>query len=146
MNNVRPYVAEAGAVVKTSHDLFENTAVTVKKAGTFDIQKLTSGAQAMPSVKQVKSLLLIPKEKKTYLQAELLVFNPTTLPLYIDKARYFVKHNGQLIAQGDNDLEKILPANGTQKLQLELAVNNHQFGKLTTRSQGKKEEIGRAHV
>jgi LEA14-like dessication related protein len=135
----RPYEAKATASLVTGHQLINNTPIIVTKTGNLDIRKLGSSSLSMPSVKKIRSLELIPKDKQFYLQAELLVNNPTRLPLYIDKARYFVRHKGKIIASGSNEFKKILPANGNRSLNLQLVVNKLQFQRLSADSVERKD-------
>ena len=51
---------------------------------------------------------LVKKEKNTYLEAEILVYNPTGLPLYIDSARYFVRSKGTVVASGSGDYDLLV--------------------------------------
>ncbi|MFC5271990.1 LEA type 2 family protein [Adhaeribacter terreus] len=137
--HVWPYEANVSADIKANHKLFENTAVSVTKAGTLDTRKIGSGPMAMPTVKHLENLRLQTKEKNTYLQAELLLHNPTKLPLYLDSARYFLRHKGKVVAQGGKDFEKTLPAKGNQKLELPLTVNNAEYQQLMAQPSGEKE-------
>jgi LEA14-like dessication related protein len=124
------YHAKISARLKADNHLFENTAVAVSRSGTLDMQKIGGNSVAMPSVKQIKRLQLVKEEKTTYLEAEILVYNPTKLPLYIDSARYFLRSEGTVLASGSRDYEKVLPAKGNQLLKLKLAVNNQQYKKI----------------
>jgi LEA14-like dessication related protein len=134
-----PYEVKASAILKTGHHLFENTAVTVTRSGLLDTRKAGSGTNSMPSVKQIKRLVLIPKAKNTILQADLLVYNPTKLPLYIDSATYYVRYKGKVLARGAKDFEKVLPAKANKRLQLELTVNNNQYRQLMAQPKNKNE-------
>lgn len=137
--NSWPYEANVSARVKTDSHLFENTKVSVSRSGILDLRKIGGKTVAMPSVKQVKRLQLVKRSKNTYLEAEILVYNPTGLPLYIDSARYSVRSKGTVLASGSGDYEKVLPAKGNQLLKLTLAVNNQQYKKLMALPQEKNE-------
>ncbi|RYD91122.1 MAG: hypothetical protein EOP50_14820, partial [Sphingobacteriales bacterium] len=128
--NVWAYQAKADAVLQTSHSLFRNIAISVEKTGTVDIRRFGSGSVALPTVKHLEALKLRAQEKKTYLQASLLIHNPLQLPIYIDSANYIIRHNGKILARGGNNHEKTLPARGDQRLQVNLAVNNRLLGQL----------------
>jgi LEA14-like dessication related protein len=137
--NIWPYEVQATATLETDHHLFENTAITVTRSGTLNIRKIGGSSVAMPSVKKLKRLQLVKKDKNTYLEAEILVHNPTKLPLYIDSARYFVRSKGKVIASGSGDYEKVFPAKGNQLLKLKLTVNNQQYKKLMAQPKEKNE-------
>jgi LEA14-like dessication related protein len=134
-----PYKATASATVKAAHPLFPHTQVRVEKDGLVDTRKIGSKAAAMPHVIQVQGLQLISKPENTYLQAELLVQNPTPLPLYVDSARYFVRHLGKTVAQGGMDYNQEFPAKTNKSVKVQLAVNNNHYNRIMAWAQGKAE-------
>jgi LEA14-like dessication related protein len=125
--NKWPYDAKATATIKTSHPLFENTKLSLEKSGIIDARKIGKNSLAKPSIKQLKSLQLILKPKYSYLEAELLINNPTTLPLYLDSARFIVRHKGKIMAYGGKDYEKVFQAKGNTQLPLQLNINNNHY-------------------
>ncbi|KAA9340727.1 NDR1/HIN1-like protein [Adhaeribacter soli] len=137
--NIWPYEATASATVKANHPLFTNTEVSLEKNGLIDTRKIKSKTGAMPHVIQVQSLQLVSKPRNTYLQAELLVQNPTPLPLYLDSARYFVRHLGKTVAQGGLDYNQEFPAESNKPLKVKLAVNNAQYNRIMAQARGKTE-------
>src|SRR5436190_15140303 len=135
--NTWPYQAKATAIVKADNPLFEHTNVSLEKSGMVDTRKIGGASTAMPSVKKLLSLQLISKQKNSYLQAEVLIHNPTPLPLYLDSARYFVIHKGKIVASGGKDYEIVFPAKGNKQLPLQLAINNSHYNQITAQGKGK---------
>ncbi len=135
------YQAKASAIASSKQPLFEKFKVSISKDGTLDASALGSGGGelALPSVKQIKNLRLVRKEKNTFLEAGLLVYNPGPLPLYIDSARYTVRYQGKTIAQGSRNYEKTLPKEGTQELLLQLAMNNDRYRQMMAQVKGQEE-------
>ncbi|HSI91819.1 MAG TPA: LEA type 2 family protein [Adhaeribacter sp.] len=132
-----PYQAKASALLETPHPLFRNTAVSLERSGTLDTRKVGGGTQGRPEVKQIESLQLLAKEKSSWLEAGLLIHNPTPLPLYLDSARYVVRHKGKIVARGGGNFEKVFPARKDQRLQLQLTVDNQQYQQIMAQPRSK---------
>ncbi|MBK0404649.1 LEA type 2 family protein [Adhaeribacter sp. BT258] len=124
------YQAQATATLKTDHHLFENTALTVTRNGTLDTRKFDDEKAGLPTVKHIRRLELINKQNTAYLEAEIVIHNPTMLPLYLDSARYLIRSGGKVIATGGNEHNKVLPSQKDQRLKLNLAVNKQHYKQL----------------
>src|SRR5690606_8645148 len=70
------YEATAIANLKSTHPLFENTALNVSRTGKIDLKKIGNNPARMPSLQQINRLEVVKRADKTFLEAEVLLHNP----------------------------------------------------------------------
>lgn len=133
------YKARASALARTDHPLFKKLKVSISKKGSLAASEFSNDKMAMPSIKQIKSLVLESHEKQTFLKAALIINNPTPIPIYIDSAHYSILYAGKKVAGGDWNYEKTLPKNGNKELALRLAINNQRYKQMMQQAKNRHE-------
>lgn len=137
-DNKWSYSAHMEAQIQSNHPLFSEFRLIVEKDGELNMSKMGGNSDYLPSLRQVKRLEINSTEEQTHLQANVLVHNPSPIPFYIDSASYFVRHNGNLIASGKKDIEKVLPKSGDQSLNLQLLVDESAYQQFMKNVQGQE--------
>ncbi|PRY11640.1 LEA14-like dessication related protein [Pontibacter ummariensis] len=132
------YSAQVGAQIQSSHRLLDEFRLTVEKEGTLNMDQMGSRADYLPSISQVRRIEVDSDEEQTFLQANVVVHNPAPIPLYIDSATYYVRHNGKVIASGKKDFEQVLPKSGKQPLNLRLLLDESAYQQLMQNVQGQE--------
>ncbi|MBF9252713.1 hypothetical protein I2I11_05390 [Pontibacter sp. 172403-2] len=133
------YTAQVTAQIRSSRKLFDKFELVVEKEGMLNMSTMSSRTNYLPSVRQVKQLKIDSKEEQTLLQAEVVVHNPAPIPIYIDSASYFIRHQGKIIASGTKDFEKVLKKSGDQTLNLALLVDESAYKQFMKNRQGQQE-------
>jgi LEA14-like dessication related protein len=136
--NTWNYNAQLTAQVESDNQLFRSFKLMIEKDGVLDISSMGSGKDYLPKLAQVKHLDINSDEEQTTLQADLVIHNPAPIPFYIDSTSYFIRYKGKVIAKGTNNLEKILPKSGDQKLSLKLLIDESAYQEFMKRTQGKQ--------
>ena len=83
-----------------------------------------------PRLERVENLNVRVSYDTAIVTGKMVIHNPAPVPFYIDSISYNVKHSGDLLAKGHEELKETFPANGNQPLDLKLNVD---FGLLDKR-------------
>ncbi|MFD2512400.1 LEA type 2 family protein [Pontibacter locisalis] len=117
------YELQATAKILSDNDILGPTKINLEFTGDLELAKGTGGQKLLPQITSIDTLEVTIAYDTAWVRLNIKVRNPLPVPFYVDSLALKLTHEQDTIAFARENVNKILPAEGTQTAWITLAVN-----------------------
>ena len=117
------YDLKATAHITSSKKILGSTKINLEFTGVLEMAKGMGGKKLMPHITKIDSINVTIHYDTAWVDLNVQVKNPLPVQIHVDSLAIKITHSDSVIALGRNEVNKVLPSEGTQSGWLKIKVN-----------------------